>query len=88
MHKISPERVFAVALLFIILFHIRRPRTIFLTDASAPAIQQDTLLLQKEKQLQKKLMGKRIWIDLATFGLLLPAGIVGFARGIWALAQQ
>lgn len=31
-------------------------------------------------------MGKRIWMDLGTFGLLLPVGVVGMGRGIWAFA--
>lgn len=76
------------SLFHIILFHVRRPRTIFVSDASAPDIQTDTLLLSKEHQLQKRLMGKRIWMDLVAFGLLLPFGIIGFGRGIWALASS
>ncbi|CAD6569948.1 MAG: hypothetical protein CYPHOPRED_003667 [Cyphobasidiales sp. Tagirdzhanova-0007] len=76
------------AICFIILFHIRSPRSIFISDASSPQIQTDTLLLQKERQLQRRLMGNRLWMDLACFGLLLPVGIVGFARGVWAIASS
>jgi hypothetical protein len=76
------------AAFFITLFHIRSPRTIFMTSTSSHTIQTDTLLLQKERQLQKRLMGRRLWMDLGTFGLLLPVGVVGFARGCWALASS
>jgi hypothetical protein len=75
------------AVFHIVLFHLLKPRTIFLTTTSSPQIQSDVLLLNKERQLQRRLMGKRLGMDLGAFGVLLPLGIVGLARGIWAVTQ-
>ena len=51
------------------------------------SLQTDALLLSKERQLQRRLMGKRIGLDVGAFGLLLPVGVVGIARGVWAIAN-
>ncbi|GAA94386.1 hypothetical protein E5Q_01037 [Mixia osmundae IAM 14324] len=71
------------SLFFIVLFHIRKARHIFVSDPAA--IAQDTLLLRKEYQLQKRLSGRRIWQDLGSFGLLMPLGLVIIIRGAIAV---
>ena len=74
------------AIFHIILFHLCRPRTIVLTSTSSMSLQTDALLLSKERQLQKRLMGKRLGLDLVACGVLLPVGVIGIARGVWAIA--
>lgn len=76
------------AVYFIVLFHLRRPRSIFVTDPSAPSVQSDTLLMRKERQVQRRLSGRRLWQDVCVFGGLLPFGIIVLIRGCFAIANQ
>lgn len=55
-----------------------------MTDPSAA----DTLLLRKEREVQRRLSGRRIWQDVLTFGGLLPFGTIVFVRGIIALVTK
>ncbi|KAM0790314.1 hypothetical protein ACM66B_005615 [Microbotryomycetes sp. NB124-2] len=73
---------------FIILFHLRRPRSIFVSDPADPAFAADALLMRKERQVQRKLSGRRIWQDLLVFGGLLPFSIIVLIRGCVALANK
>ncbi|KAI5476198.1 hypothetical protein MNV49_007960 [Pseudohyphozyma bogoriensis] len=76
------------SLFFIALFHLRRPRSIFISDPSAPVFASDTLLMRKEREVQRRLSGRRIWQDVLVFGGLLPFGTVAVVRGIIALAVK
>lgn len=76
------------ALFFIALFHLRRPRSIFISDPSLPAFASDTLLLRKEREVQRRLSGRRIWQDVLVFGGLLPFGVVALVRGCVAIATK
>ncbi|CAH7682203.1 hypothetical protein BY996DRAFT_7435117 [Phakopsora pachyrhizi] len=69
------------SLFFVALFHVRKARSILITDPSSRILIEDDLLLRKESQLQKKLSGRRIWQDLGVFGLLLPYCLVIFIKG-------
>lgn len=75
------------ATFFVVLFHIRKARNIFVTDLSNPIMAQDDLLIKKEAQLQRRLSGRRLHQDFITFAGLLPMGIVIFIRGCIALAS-
>ncbi|GAA5958298.1 hypothetical protein JCM3765_004783 [Sporobolomyces pararoseus] len=68
------------ALTYLILFHLMPPRSILTTSATT-----DPLLLAKERQIQRKLGGRRLWTDVAVFGVLGPVGVVVVVRGIWSL---
>lgn len=76
------------SLFFIALFHLRQPRSIFVSDPSAPAFAADTLLMRKEREVQRRLSGRRIWQDVLVFGGLLPFGTVVLVRGVIALATK
>ncbi|KDE06240.1 hypothetical protein MVLG_03399 [Microbotryum lychnidis-dioicae p1A1 Lamole] len=78
----------APGLFFIALFHLRRPRSIFVSDPSSPSFTADTLLVRKEQQVQRRLSGRRIWQDVMVFGGLLPYSMVVIARGVTALIQR
>lgn len=78
----------APAFFFIALFHLRTPRSIFTSDPSLPQFTNDTLLMRKERQVQRKLSGRRVWQDVLTFGGLLPFGLVVLVRGCVALAGK
>lgn len=69
------------ALFFLILFHLRRPRSIFVSDTSLPAFAGDALLLRKERAVQRRLSGRRVWMDVGVGLGLLPVGIVVLIRG-------
>ena len=68
------------ALTYLVLFHLLPPRSILTTSATT-----DPLLLAKERQIQRKLGGRRLWTDVAVFGVLLPVGCVVVIRGVWSL---
>ncbi|GAA5926445.1 uncharacterized protein JCM15063_000278 [Sporobolomyces koalae] len=68
------------ALTYLILFHLLPPRSILTTSSTT-----DPLLLAKERQIQRRLGGRRLWTDVAVFGGLGPVGVVVVVRGIWAL---
>ena len=59
-------------------------RTTSLTDPSA-----DILLARKERQLQKRRLGRRLWQDLIVYVGILPIGCVSLAwtvvsfLGVW-----
>ncbi|KAK4049782.1 hypothetical protein OIV83_003838 [Microbotryomycetes sp. JL201] len=76
------------SIFFIILFHLRRPRSIFVSDPADPAFAADALLMRKERQVQRKLSGRRIWQDLLVFGGLLPFSIIVIIRGSVALVEH
>ncbi|CED82959.1 hypothetical protein [Phaffia rhodozyma] len=88
---------FIPAILFVVLFHLRRPFSIIFppstnfssqstsTSSSSPtayltsgpqeaSLLTDVLLAQKEKQLQKRRSGRRIWQDAVVFFGILPVG--------------
>lgn len=48
----------------------------------------DTLLMRKEREVQRRLSGRRIWMDVLVFGGLLPYGTVVMLRGCIALATK
>lgn len=48
----------------------------------------DTLLMRKEREVQRRLSGRRIWMDVLVFGGLLPFGTVVMLRGCIALATK
>lgn len=75
------------ALFFIALFHLRRPRSIFIADPSAPAFVEDALLVRKEREVQRRLSGRRLYIDALVFGGLLPFGTIALVRGCLELAR-
>jgi hypothetical protein len=75
----------APAICFIALFHLRRPRSIFITDPSSPTFVSDQILVRKEREVQRRLSGRRIWIDLLLFTLLLPFGVITLVRGCAAM---
>ncbi|GAA5901479.1 uncharacterized protein JCM6883_000224 [Sporobolomyces salmoneus] len=68
------------ALTYLVLFHLLPPRSILTTSSTT-----DPLLLAKERQIQRRLGGRRLWTDVAVFGVLGPVGVVVVIRGIWAL---
>ncbi|KAL8293138.1 hypothetical protein RQP46_000832 [Phenoliferia psychrophenolica] len=76
------------SIFFIALFHLRQPRSIFISDPSAPMFATDTLLMRKEREVQRRLSGRRIWMDVLVFGGLLPFGTVVVLRGAIALATK
>lgn len=69
------------SLFFLVLFHLRRPRSIFVSDTSLPAFAGDALLLRKERAVQRRLTGRRIWMDAGVGLALLPVGVVVLVRG-------
>ena len=69
------------SLFFLVLFHLRRPRSIFVSDTSLPAFAGDALLLRKERAVQRRLTGRRIWMDAGVGLALLPVGVVVLIRG-------
>ncbi|BGP20062.1 hypothetical protein JCM10213v2_008197 [Rhodosporidiobolus nylandii] len=73
------------ALAYLTLFHLRPPRTIFTSSPSSPHFSSDALLQRKERQMQRRLSGRRVWTDVGVFGALGPVGVVLVGRGIWAL---
>lgn len=87
------------AIAFIVLFHIRKARSITGLFASQPQTteaiadgeaadvdgQVDDMLFKKEQQLQQRLSGRRVWQDIGVFGMLVPAGFVVVFRGLYAL---
>ena len=101
------------AILFIILFHLRRPLSIIFPSQTAqtnlpppdtpalssnpftpsPAQIMDALLAKKERQLQKRRTGRRIWQDAVVFFGVLPTGVIvcvwSFGRlfGVGAVAS-
>ncbi|GAA5864151.1 hypothetical protein JCM8547_005154 [Rhodosporidiobolus lusitaniae] len=75
------------ALAYLTLFHLRAPRTIFTASPSSPMFTSDALLQRKERQLQRRLSGRRVWTDVGVFGLLGPVGVVLVGRGVWALVS-
>ncbi|EGU10921.1 Proteophosphoglycan 5 [Rhodotorula toruloides ATCC 204091] len=76
---------------YLILFHLRRPRLILLTPhlSSQPAHphEPDSLLQRKEREMQRRLSGRRVWSDVAVFGVMGPVGIVLIGRGVVALVR-
>lgn len=78
----------APSLFFIVLFHLRKPRSIFVTDPNAPGFAADTLLMRKEREVQRRLSGRRIWQDVLVFGGLLPFGVLLILRGCLALSIE
>lgn len=75
---------------YLILFHLRKPRLILLSaDPSAPEEEasHDELLERKEREMQRRLSGRRIWTDLGVFGVLGPVGVVLVARGWVAMIE-
>ncbi|EGG07260.1 uncharacterized protein MELLADRAFT_116329 [Melampsora larici-populina 98AG31] len=69
------------AIFFVVLFHVRKARSIFVTDSRT---QQDELLVRKESQLQRRLNGRRLWQDVCVFGILLPYCMVILMKGLIA----
>ncbi|GAA5821118.1 hypothetical protein JCM11251_001971 [Rhodosporidiobolus azoricus] len=55
------------------------------SSTSAAQLQVDALLLRKERSIQRKLSGRRVWSDVGVFGALGPVGVVLVGRGVWAL---
>lgn len=56
--------------------------------ASPPVDGPDHLLLIKEAQLQKRLSGRRIWQDIAIFGILIPFCLVVLLKGLIAVSNE
>lgn len=81
------------AIAYLVLFHLRRPRAILLpslpTSRSSTSSSNgpDALLARKERQMQRRLSGRRIWTDAGVFGLLAPVGVVLVVRGTVALVK-
>ncbi|GJN94308.1 hypothetical protein Rhopal_007382-T1 [Rhodotorula paludigena] len=81
------------AIAYLVLFHLRRPRAILLPSfpTSRSSISSsngpDALLARKERQMQRRLSGRRIWTDAGVFGLLAPVGVVLVVRGTIALVK-
>ncbi|GAA6059569.1 hypothetical protein JCM10212_000625 [Sporobolomyces blumeae] len=71
------------SLTYLILFHLLPPRSILGTDQTTD----DALLLSKEREIQRRLGGRRLWTDVAVFAGLGPVGVVVVVRGVWALCQ-
>ncbi|GAA5929835.1 hypothetical protein JCM3775_006567 [Rhodotorula graminis] len=76
------------AIAYLVLFHLRRPRSILLPPSTSPSASTDTsasttdaLLARKERQMQRRLSGRRVWTDAGVFGLLGPVGVLLVARG-------
>ena len=44
--------------------------------------------MRKEREVQRKLSGRRVWQDVGVFGALLPFGVVLLARGTIALFRK
>lgn len=76
------------ALAYLILFHLRRPRFILLSDPTSPQFSNDDLLQRKEREMQRRLSGRRIGTDLGVFGLLGPVGVVLVVRGAVAMVRR
>ncbi|GAA5919866.1 hypothetical protein JCM6882_006829, partial [Rhodosporidiobolus microsporus] len=76
------------ALAYLTLFHLRPPRTIFTSSPSSPSFTSDALLVRKERAIQRKLSGRRVWSDVGVFGALGPVGVVLVGRGVWALERS
>ncbi|KAK4688254.1 hypothetical protein P7C73_g1853, partial [Tremellales sp. Uapishka_1] len=86
------------ALFFIITFHLRSPLAIVFPSAAAPppptnghnrtnSLQDpstDVLLARKERQLQKRRLGRRLWQDLIVYVGILPVGSVTI---LWSLGR-
>ncbi|BGP27633.1 proteophosphoglycan 5 [Rhodotorula toruloides] len=76
---------------YLILFHLRRPRLILLTphlsSQTAHPHEPDSLLQRKEREMQRRLSGRRVWSDVAVFGVVGPVGVVLIGRGIVALVK-
>ncbi|PLW38304.1 hypothetical protein PCASD_08976 [Puccinia coronata f. sp. avenae] len=60
------------------------PSSSFVNPADGP----DQLLIIKEAQLQKRLSGRRIWQDIAIFGLLMPFCLVVLLKGLIAVSHE
>ncbi|GAA5958773.1 hypothetical protein JCM21900_004757 [Sporobolomyces salmonicolor] len=73
------------AIAYLTLFHLRRPRSIFTSDPRSPHFSTDALLQRKERQVQRRLSGRRVWTDVGVFGVLGPVGVVVLVRGVVAL---
>ena len=89
------------ALFFIVTFHVRSPLAIVVpADDAARSVghsrvnsltdpSTDALLARKERQLQKRRLGRRLWQDLIVYVGILPVGFVtlgwslGALVGIW-----
>lgn len=76
------------AIAYLVLFHLRRPRSILLPPSTSPSASSDpsasttdALLARKERQMQRRLSGRRVWTDAGVFGLLGPVGVLLVARG-------
>ncbi|KAG8961004.1 hypothetical protein FRC03_005889 [Tulasnella sp. 419] len=63
------------ALLHITLHTLRPPLSIILPKDSAST---DDLLVRKERSLQKRRFGRRIWWDITVWALLAPIGLIGW----------
>ncbi|TNY17279.1 hypothetical protein DMC30DRAFT_452611 [Rhodotorula diobovata] len=70
---------------YLVLFHLRRPRSILLppsttfpsrSSSSSSESGTDALLARKERQMQRRLSGRRVWLDAGVFGLLGPVGVL------------
>lgn len=87
----SANALALAAIGYLILFHLRRPRLILLTPhlSSQPAHphEPDSLLQRKEREMQRRLSGRRVWSDVAVFGVMGPVGIVLIGRGVVALVR-
>lgn len=59
-----------------------------MSDPTSSIVSQDTLLLKKERQLQRRLSGRRLFQDFGVFALLLPVGLTVLVRGVVAMVQQ
>ncbi|GAA5903064.1 hypothetical protein JCM5296_001727 [Sporobolomyces johnsonii] len=73
------------AIAYLVLFHLRRPRSIFTSDPRSPHFSADALLQRKEREVQRRLSGRRVWTDVGVFGVLGPVGVVVLVRGVVAL---
>lgn len=85
------HRCMLAAIGYLILFHLRRPRLILLTPHLSSQIadphEPDSLLQRKEREMQRRLSGRRVWSDVAVFGVVGPVGVVLIGRGIVALVN-
>lgn len=76
------------ALAYLVLFHLRRPRLILVSDPDSPQFSNDDLLQRKEREMQRRLSGRRIGTDLGVFGVLGPVGVVLVVRGLVAMVRR